>query len=73
MDKVEKILNLYVFILYIIFVTLTILAFIAGPLILGLIFSLYWLLGYIVTAVMAPLLITIATSIPSIYRLLMED
>lgn len=73
MDKIDKMLNLYVFILYIIFVTLTILAFIAGPAVLGLIFSPYWFLGYIITAVMAPLLIEIAKSIPSIYRLLMED
>ncbi len=73
MDKIEKMLYFYLFIFYVILVTVLVLTFVVGPLILGLLFSPYWFLGYIVTAIMAPLLIAVATLTPSIYRLLMED
>ena len=73
MSRIEKMLNLYLFILYASLIILVILTFIAGPLVMGLIFSPYWFLGYIATVIMAPLLIAIATSIPSAYELLMED
>ena len=73
MSRIEKILDLYLFILYVSLITLVILTFIAGPLVMGIIFSPYWFLGYIATLIMAPLLIAIATSIPAVYNLLMED
>ena len=73
MRRIGQILDLYLFILYASLITLVILTFIAGPLILGLIVSTYWFLGYIATVILAPLFIAMATSIPSVYRLLMED
>ena len=73
MSRIEKILDLYLFIWYVSLTILVILAFIAGPLVMGIIFSPYWFLGYIATVIMAPLLIAIAISIPSVYRLLMKD
>lgn len=73
MSRIEKILDLYLFILYVSLIILVILVFIAGPLVMGIIFSPYWFLGYIATVLMAPLLIALATSVPSAYRLLMED
>ena len=73
MDKIEKMLYFYLFIFYVILVTVFISAFVAGPLILGLLFSPYWFLGYIFTAIMAPILVLIVTMTPSIYRLLMEE
>ena len=73
MSRIEKMLNLYLFILYVSLIILVILAFIAGPLVMGIIFSPYWFLGYIATVIMAPLLIAIATSVSSVYSLLMED
>lgn len=73
MDRAEKILNLYVFIFFLTTVTLLVLTFAVGPLVMALIFSPYWFLGYIFTAIISPLVVIMISTIPSIYRMLMED
>ena len=69
-DKLEKILYFYVLILYIIFEVATIGIFAVGPLVMGLIFSPYWFLGYIITVVIGPLLILMVMATPEIVNLL---
>ena len=69
-EKLEKILYFYVFILYLIFEVATIGIFVIGPLVMGLIFSPYWFLGYIITVVMAPLLILMVMATPEIVDLM---
>ena len=69
-EKLEKILYVYVLILYIIFEVATIGIFTIGPLVLGLIFSPYWFLGYILTVVMIPLLILMVMATPEIIDLM---
>ena len=69
-DKLEKILYFYVLILYIIFEVATIGIFAIGPLVMGLIFSPYWFLGYIITIVIAPLLILMVMATPEIVDLM---
>ena len=73
MDKTEKILNLYIFIFFLTMVTLLVLTFAVGPLVMALIFSPYWFFGYIFTAIISPLVVVMISTIPSIYRMLMED
>ena len=69
-DKLEKILCFYVFILYLILEVALIGIFALGPLILGLIFSPYWFLGYILTVVIIPLLILMVMATPEIVDLM---
>ena len=73
MNKIEKILYLYLFIIYLTMVILTIVGLAIGPLILGLSYSPYWFFGYILTAILLPLLILMIVVSPSLYKTLMED
>lgn len=69
-DKLEKILSFYAVILYLICEVAVIGIFALGPLIFGLIFSPYWFFGYILTAVVIPILILMVMATPEIVELM---
>ena len=72
METIEKIIYLYLLILYTVFTATLIAALTIGPLVLGLVLDPRWFFGYIVTIVTAPFLILMVSSLKELCELYKE-